>query len=302
MPVIAQDRDAQKKIISEYLKAADRYIKSSEYPKALDEVNKALGVEPNNMYALAYNERVKVAIEAAKKKEEEEHLRKLAEEQKKGPTPPKAPEPAAKAANAPDARPLPTQAPPQPTPPAAPLPGDDLVAKIKKDSQESAEKKVDARLDLLKQEFTASQQKYQDDIARLAAEAKNALAAKEAAEAKLASISSGAAGAAPSSQLLPLLTKLFTAAWADGTISDEERALLTVLKNEAGLSDEEFKKIENSSGASSYIVNLREVWKDGVVTPEEAEKLEALRNALKISAEEHFRLEAQVRKEMQSKK
>ncbi|HTX19794.1 MAG TPA: TerB family tellurite resistance protein [Bacteroidota bacterium] len=302
MPVIAQDRDAQKKIISEYLKAADRFIKSSEFPRALDEVNKALGVEPNNMYALAYNERVKVAIEAAKKKEEEERLRKLAEEQKKGPPPPKAPEPAAKAANAPDAKPLPTQAPPsQPSSPA-PLPGDDLVAKIKKDSQESAEKKADARLDLLKQEFTTSQQKYQDDIARLAAEAKNAIAAKEAAETKLAAMSSNAAGAPPSGMLVALLTKLFTAAWADGTISDDERALLTVLKDQAGLSDEEFRKIEGESGASSYIVNLREVWKDGVVTPEEAEKLEALRKILKISAEEHFRLEAQIRKEMQSKK
>ena len=78
MPAVAQDRESQKKIISEYLKAADRYIKSAEFPKALDEVKKALAVEPNNMYATAYNERIKVAMEAARKKEEEDRLKKQA--------------------------------------------------------------------------------------------------------------------------------------------------------------------------------------------------------------------------------
>ena len=47
MPALTQDRETQKKIISEYLKAADRYIKTAEFSKALDEVKKALGVEPN---------------------------------------------------------------------------------------------------------------------------------------------------------------------------------------------------------------------------------------------------------------
>jgi Tellurite resistance protein TerB len=307
MPAIAQDRESQKRIISEYLKAADRYIKSSEFPKALDEVNKALGVEPNNMYALAYNERVKVALEAARKKEEEERLKKQAEEQKKVIQPsPKPPETAARAANAPDAKPQPIQAQaPQPAPPAQ-LPGDDMVAKIKKESLESAEKKADARIDVLKQEFGAAQQKFQEDIARLASEAKNALAAKEAAEKKLSSLSAQPATIAdsPSSggQLLSLLSKLFQKAWADSVISPDERALLTIVKEESGISDQDFAKMENESGSSSYIAHLRDVWKDGVVTPEEAEKLESLRNALKISAEEHFKLEAQVRKELQPKK
>ncbi len=307
MASITQDRDSQKKIISEYLKAADRYIKTSEFPKALDEVNKALGVEPNNMYALAYNERVKVALEASRKKEEEERLKKQAEEQKNVAQPaPKPPETAARAANAPDAKPQPVQAQaPQPAP-TPQLPGDDMIARIKKESLESAEKKADARVDVLKQEYGAARQKFQEDIARLAAEAKNALAAKEAAEKKLSSLSAQPGSAGDSSpgggQLLALLSKMFQQAWADGALSPDERALLTVVKEELGISDQEFAKLENESGSSSYIVHLRDVWKDGVVTPEEAEKLESLRNALKISAEEHFKLEAQVRKEMQPKK
>jgi hypothetical protein len=310
MPAVTQDRDSQKKIISEYLKAADRYIKSSEFPKALEEVSKALGVEPNNMYALAYNERINVALEAARKKEEEERLSKQAEEQKKvASPPPKLPEASARAANAPDAKPQPTQAQGAQPAPSAQLPGDDMVTKIKKESLEAAEKKADARLDLLKQEFGTSQKKFQDDIAQLAAEAKNATAAKEAAEKKLSllqaqsgNVNASTANSSQMGQLLPLLSKMFQKAWEDGVISADERALLTVLKNETGLSDQDFAKMENERGSSSYIVHLREVWKDGVVTPEEAEKLETLRKVFNISAEEHFKIEAQVRKEMQSKK
>ncbi len=311
MPALTQDRETQKKIISEYLKAADRYIKSAEFSKALDEVKKALGVEPNNMYATAYNERIKVAMEASRKKEEEERLRKQAEEQKKSlsTAPPKPADTAARAANAPDAK-------PQPVPGQTPapvsgtqLPGDDIITKIKKDASDAADKKMDVRIDLLKQEFTASQQKFQDDIARLAAQAKEALAAKEAAERKLASLQpqQGQEGAGSSDgtlhgQVITLLGKLFRKAWEDGVISPDERELLTIVKTEWGMSDDDFAKMEKEGSASSYTAHLREVWKDGLVTPEEAEALEALRKSLNISAEEHFKLEAQIRKEMQAKK
>jgi hypothetical protein len=310
MTAETQDRETQKKIISEYLKAADRYIKTTEFPKALDEVKKALGVEPNNMYATAYNERIKVAMESARKKEEEEHLKKQAEEQKKSSL--AAPNPAetiARAANAPDAKPQP--APGQTPPPSsgAQLPGDDMITKIKKDASDAAEKKTDVRIDLLKQEFTASQQKFQEDVARLAAEAKNALAAKVEAEKKLASLQSqqGKEDANPPSgtahaQAMALLGKLFQKAWEDGVISPDERGLLTIVKTEGQVSDDDFAKMEHESGAASYSAHLREVWKDGLVTPEEAETLEALRATLNISAEEHFKLEAQIRKEMQAKK
>ncbi len=140
-------------------------------------------------------------------------------------------------------------------------------------------------------------------------EAKDALAAKENAEKKLALLQSQQgkgdadfSGGSLNAQAIALLGKLFQKAWEDGIISPDERGLLTVVKNEVGMSDEDFAKMENERGASSYIAHLREVWKDGLVTPEEAETLETLRTTLNISAEEHFKLEAQVRKEMQAKK
>ena len=311
MPAVTQDRESQKKIISEYLKAADRFIKSAEYPRALDEVNKALGVEPNNMYALAYNERVKVALEAARKKDEEEKMKKLADDQKKSSAAAasKPPDAAPRAASAPDAKPQSAPAQAVAPTPSVQVPGDDMLTKIKKEAADAAEKKSDARIELLKQEFSASQQKFQQDIAHLAGQAKDALAAKEAAESKLAALGSqGGKTAASSStggskeQSAALLKKLFQKAWEDGAISPDERALLTLLKDDYGISDQDFAKMENETGATSYISQLREVWKDGLVTPEEAEALETLRKNLNISAEEHFKLEAQVRKEMQPKK
>jgi hypothetical protein len=305
MPAVTQDRETQKRIISEYLKAADRYIKSAEFPKALDEVTKALGVEPNNMYATAYNERIKVAMEASRKKEEEERLKKQAEEQKKFlPA-----ETAARSANAPDAKPQPLPGQTLPPVSGAHLPGDDMITKIKRDASDAAEKKTDVRIDILKQEFAASQEKFQEDIARLTQEAKDARAAKEDAEKKLASLQSQQgkenadfSGGSLHAQAIALLRKLFQKAWEDGAISPDERALLTIVKTEGGMSDEDFVKMESEHGASSYIAHLREVWKDGLVTPEEAEALETLRMSLNISAEEHFKLEAQVRKEVQAKK
>lgn len=306
MPSLVQDREAQKKMIGEFLKSADKFIKSSEFPKALEEVNKALAVEPNNMYALAYNERIKVAMEAARKKEEEERLKKLAEEQKRAAAT-KAPEPAPRAANAPDARPQAAPAQPPP-PPSVQLPGDDMITKIKKEAQEAADKKSEARINVLRQEFGTSQQKFQQDIAHLAAQAKDAIAAKEEAEKKLDALQSqlekGEAAAVPGDakeRSLSLIAKLFQKAWDDGVISADERGLLMLVKVEIGLTDEDFAKIENEKKSTSYIGQLREAWKDGSITPAEAEKLEGLRKTLNISAEEHLKLEAQVRKEMQPK-
>jgi chromosome segregation ATPase len=77
---MATSRDEKKRFIGDLLKAADRYIKAAKYTDAMTEVNKALAVEPGNMYALAYNQRIKAALEALRKKEEDLRVKKLSEE------------------------------------------------------------------------------------------------------------------------------------------------------------------------------------------------------------------------------
>ncbi|MCX6137564.1 MAG: hypothetical protein NTV54_08740 [Ignavibacteriales bacterium] len=302
-------------MIGEHLKAADRFIKASEFPKALEEVTKALGVESNNMYALAYNERIKVAIEAAKKKEEEDKLKKLVEDQKKAALPPKPAEPP-RAPSMPDAKPLPVSAPPAaaPAPVAAPIPqitADDMVAKIKKEATETADKKADERLDLLKKEFESARRKLEEDVVLFASQAKDAVEARTKLEhtiteqmKEIQTIRSEQSHSAASS--LPaaaeILRVLFEKAWEDGAISPDERSLLQTAQSILKMSDADFSALESSTRSSSYLAALREVWKDGVVTPEEAEHLEQLRKALNVTGDEHLKLESQIRKESAAKK
>ena len=313
-PVVQQDRDAQKKMIGEHLKAADRFIKASEFPKALEEVTKALGVEPNNMYALAYNERIKVAIEAAKKKEEEDRLKRLVEEKKKVALPPKPAEPP-RAPSMPDAKPISAAAAvpaASPVATAAPqIPADDMVAKIKKEAADTAEKKADERLETLKKEFESARRKLEEDVVHFASSAKDAVEARTKLEhtiteqmREIESLRAGKAAAVGAAQAASsdLLKALFEKSWTDGAISADERALLQAAQVVLGFSEADFDAMESATRSSSYLAALREVWKDGVVTPEEADHLEHLRKLLNVPAEEHLKLESQIRRESQVKK
>ncbi len=313
MAPVVQNRDEQKRMIGEYLKAADKFIKSAEFPKALDEVNKALAIEPNNMYALAYNERIKVASEAALKKEAEERMKKTTEERK--PVPPRTEQSSvqeksagvadAKAGSrAPDAKPQPASS---ATAVSPQLPADDLLAKIKKEAQDTAEKKAQERIETLKKEFSAAQQKFQTDIVDLTAKLNAVTAAKEAAEKESAALrqqpeKTNQHTAAVLPATVDHLKILFGKAWEDGVISADERALLEALKSALGISDSAFAALENETKGSLYQTALRKVWHDGVVTPEESEELARLRQKLNISAEDHFKFEADMRKETQVKK
>lgn len=132
MAPVGLNKDEQKRAIGEYLKAADKFIKSAEFPKALEQVNKALALEPNNMYALAYNERIKVATEAAQKKEAEDRMKKVFDERKSS-----APAPSHNFPNA-----MPSTA-PAPTPASSSqLPADGLQTKSKTEAQKDVQQDV----------------------------------------------------------------------------------------------------------------------------------------------------------------
>ncbi len=356
---IGADKDSQKKMIGELLKAADRHIKSAEWTKALDEVGKALAIEPNNMYAMAYKDRINVSLAEEKKKAEEEKVKKLAEEKKpaeKVPEPPKE-EPKAepvKPAEAPKAEEKKPeavkQAPaPAPPPPAAP-------AAAKDDSS--------ARVESLRQEFAATQAKLQREVAQLTMQVKEAQALKDATEKNLnaqiisltkeltdAKKQSGSSdpkeldalkkeidtlkekhaketesakemaraemltqvavlqkelealkktsdSASLRKQGESILMTMFHKAWQDGSISDEERALLLLLKGAIEMTEAKFGEMEAGAKNEAYLNALRNVWSDGVVTPEESDFLTSLRDKLGIPADEHFKLEGQIRKEL----
>jgi hypothetical protein len=159
---MAPSREDKKKFIGDLLKSADRYIKAAEYTDAMVEVNKALAVEPGNMYALAYNQRIKAALEERKKKEEADRVRKLSEE-KNGAA--KAAEPAE--AEAADAVPSPAGS---------------------NEEDQYTIKQQRAQIERFKKEIESLRLKHQQEIAVLAAEVQEAKAAAKEAGAKYTAV------------------------------------------------------------------------------------------------------------------
>ena len=357
---IGEEKDSQKKMIGELLKAADRYIKSAEWNKALDEVGKALAIEPNNMYAMAYKDRINVSINEEKKKAEEEKVKKLAEEKKGGEKPAEAPKEEAKT--------------PAPKPAESPKPEEKKTEEKKAEPQKQEAKsaataapaKDDSavRLESLRQEFAATQAKLQREVAQLTMQVKEAQALKEATEKnlngqivalnqelsaakqqpgktdtkevdalkkelesyktkhhkdidtaseiakaemltqiailqkELESAKKATEGSSLQKHGEMILKDMFSKAWQDGTISNDERALMLLLKGAIEMSESKFGEMEAGTKSDAYINALRTVWSDGVVTPEESDFLTSLREKLGIPADEHFRLEGQIRKEV----
>lgn len=352
---IGMEKDSQKKMIGELLKAADRYIKTAEWTKALEEVGKALAIEPNNMYAMAYKDRINVSITDDKKKAEDEKVKRLAEERKG--TEKAAPEKVQE-------MPLPAEAPKTEEKRPEPVKQEPVKAETKPTAPVKDESNV--RLDALRQEFAATQAKLQREVAQLTMQLKEAQALKEATEKNLngqivslqsevnaAKQSAGKADPKETEQLRKeiealkakhvqdvesareiakadmlaqiavlqkqvetaknaagtedaslkhqgelMLKGMFQKAWQDGTITDDERALLLVVKGAIEMTEAKFGTLEADTRGDAYINALRSVWSDGVVTPDESDFLTTLREKLGIPADEHFRLEGQIRKEV----
>ncbi len=166
-------------MIGELLKAADRYIKSTEWNKALEEVNKALAIEPNNMYAMAYKDRINVSIAEEKKKAEEEKVKKLSEDKKAGDKPADAvkEKPSEPVKSADQSKPMDAAKKEAVKEESKPAAKEEPAAKAKDDST--------TRLETLRQEFAATQAKLQRDVAQLTMQVKEAQALKDAAEKNL---------------------------------------------------------------------------------------------------------------------
>ena len=58
----------QLKEVAIFLKQADKLVREGDYTTALEEIAKARGRDPRNLYALAYEERVRSLVAAQKKK------------------------------------------------------------------------------------------------------------------------------------------------------------------------------------------------------------------------------------------
>lgn len=160
-------RDEKKKLIGEYLKAADRFIQASEFTDAMTEVKKALALEPGNMYALAYNQRIKSALESLRKKEDAARVKKISESAKSGPAGHKedpAPAPGTPEASAPAE---------QPEAPAA----------LSDDDRYTIKQQL-AQIERFKEEIDSLRLKHQQEISMLAEELRESRSGEAASKEK----------------------------------------------------------------------------------------------------------------------
>lgn len=83
-------------------------------------------------------------------------------------------------------------------------------------------------------------------------------------------------------------------AWFDGKVTQEEEKELQSVREVFHITMEEHKAIEEKIKIESYIEALRLAWKDGVITEMERQVLDMMRRRYGITAEEHIAIENQV--------
>lgn len=298
------DKEAQKKMIGELLKNADKYIKSAEWSKAMEEVGKALAIEPNNMYAMAYKDRINASIAAEKKKADEEKVKKLSEEKKPAEKPAepvkdeKAPEPSkqetAKTETAKEEK------------KSEPSKSEPAKTEVKNSSKDESA----ARIDSLRQEFTATQAKLQREVAQLTMQVKEAQALKEATEKGL------------NAQIVSLQQDLAAAKSSAGKNSDKEvealkKELETVKARhqkdidtakeiaraemiaQVATLQKELETVKNNASASSLKVQgetllhvmFQKAWQDGVISADERAMMVAIKEAIEMNDEKFNTIE-----------
>ncbi|MFA6540652.1 MAG: hypothetical protein WCT99_03545 [Bacteroidota bacterium] len=298
------DKESQKKMIGELLRNADRFIKAAEWNKAFEEVNKALAIEPNNMYAMAYKDRINVSLAEEKKKAEEEKVKKLSDDKKGGEKPADQKGEKSKEPEKPAEEVRKESAPTEPKPPAK----EEISAKGKDDSS--------VRIEALRQEFTAAQAKLQRDVAQLTMQLKETQALKESVEKKL-------------NEQLADLQKELAAAKQSGTQSgsaaqDTAKKEIEALKEKHKKELERAKELTSAESIAQIAILQKEVesakkqsdssavekqgeeilryvfdqaWKDGSLSNEKRAVLEAVKFALKISDAKFSELEKTTKSE-----
>ncbi len=303
------DKDSQKKMIGELLKAADRYIKSFDWTKALEEVGKALAIEPNNMYAMAYKDRINVSLTEEKKKAEDEKVKKLSEDHNKKSADKILEEP--KEEKTVEQAKVHAQSEEKKTEPAKP---EGQTIEVKAPAAPAAKDDAAVRLESLRQEFSATQAKLQREVAQLTMQVKEAQALKEATEKNL------------NSQIILLQQEVATAKQSAGKLNDKEvdalKKEIETLKAKHQKEIDSAKEIAKAEMLTQLAIQEKEAakkntggaelqkqgetiiqmmftiaWKDGAITTDERALLTILKDAIQMNDQKFKELELSTKSE-----
>lgn len=93
---------------------------------------------------------------------------------------------------------------------------------------------------------------------------------------------------------LEMYEELLKEVWFDGKVTPEEEAQLKEVRDVFAISDEEHGAVEKKVKMRSYLEALKLAWKDGVISEMERSVLEMMRRRYAITPEEHQEIEYMV--------
>jgi DNA repair exonuclease SbcCD ATPase subunit len=309
------DKESQKKMIGELLKSADRYIKSAQWTKALEEVDKALAIEQNNMYSMAYRDRINISLAEERKKAENEKVKKLSEDLNTKTVDKTVEEPKLEIKINPAIVQPSTEE--KKTEPAKPeVPKAELKVEIKAPATPEVKDESAARLESLRQEFSATQAKLQREVAQLSMQLKELQAMKDASEKNLnAQIISAHQEIASAKQTAKKSTDKDVDALKKEieTLKSKHQKEIDSTKEiakaemlaQAAILQKEAEAAKKSAGDTSIekqgesIIQMmfHIAWKDGAISPDERALLTILKDAIKMSDQKFNELEISTKSE-----
>lgn len=254
-----------KEHIAQHLRTADYFVKEGKYDNAMLEIEKALKLDPKNLFARSFLERVRFQMERAQKDvQQSTKSRELSEEKK--------------------------------------LQQISMLLKtadqlIQAKNYRLALQQVAKVYQIDPRNYYA--QAYSDRIEQLMEQEKKRIpmvvAPQPAAEPSMP--------AAPSSEepflegeraSVAMYRELLREMWFDGKIKEEEAAELKKVREIFKISQEEHDELEKQVHIDAYIEALRIAWRDGAVSQNENEVLQVMREKYSISMEEHMSAEAKI--------
>jgi len=284
-------RDDVKKSVSEILKRVDMLLKQGDLKTAMLETKRAKEVDPRNVYALAFEERIVALLEQSEKKkleaDEAAPQREAQNAQRK-----KEDEARLKA---------------------------EELRKKKEQEEQATRMREHARLEAQRQ--MAAQQASPPATSTPPAAVSLAHAQQPPAapvatplpprpqQAATQSFGSPHTTSSEISLLASLKKQLesynsYKAAlievWADGAASTEEQQWLKVLRETLNISSGDHSRLEHEVQLEAYQEALKRAWSHGRVNQENAQILSDLRRTFHISHDDHDKIEARLLSEMQA--
>lgn len=249
----------QKEQITKHLRAADEFFRYNRFDEGLVEIDQALAIDPKNVLARSFRERIKMMQKRAAGTGGPDAKIGLSEEEKQAIT--------AK-----------------------------LLAEaeemIKVQNYKLALNKVSEVYRIDPKNFFA--RAYSDRIEELQQQQK-----KEAEQffAKPAPAASAPAAAAPPAKTggsHSMYRELMKEVWFDGKVTPEEEHELKKVRDIFNISNKEHFDIEREVKLNAYVEALKLAWRDGVLTANERETLEMMRKRYDINSDEHQALESKI--------